>query len=274
MSSSSSSSSSSQGRQRQHRQSQHRQGQQSQQSQQQQQQQQVIIGQGQQGGQQGQQVGQQGPVFDLSNVEGGFIGILFPMKIPQRLMNLRQSLIGRLPEPNLIQSVNFLVATWTLLNTLLQMKPDYFLDMLRHQAISNAKRRVVPQTGGGGGGARIVVATPPQKKDIMEELCKSDYLKTYITQFWKRILPEDLQRVLLEIIHQYKDRFDLSSFEESLTSSSPKTLNELLTMLCEIFATIFILQKRVQQKKGKQNQTAKGKTSRSGRGVLQPSNIF
>ena len=274
MSSSSSSSSS------QRRQGQRRQGQQRQ-SQQQQQQQQVIIGQGQQGGQQGgqggqqgQQVGKQGPVFDLSNVEGGFIGILFPMKVPQRLMNLRQSLVGRLPEPNLIQSVNFLVATWTLLNTLLQMKPDYFLDMLRHQAITNARRRVVPQTGGGGGGARIVVATPPQKKDIMEELCKSDYLTTYITQFWQGILPEDLQRVLLEIIHQYKDRFDLSSFEESLTSSSPKTLNELLTMLCEIFATIFILQKRVQQKKGKQNQTAKGKTSRSGRGVLQPSNIF
>lgn len=269
MSSSSSSSSSSQGRQRrQSQQSQHRQGQQSQQ------QQQVIIGQGQQGGQQGQQVGQQGPVFDLSNVEGGFIGILFPMKIPQRLMNLRQSLIGRLPEPNLIQSVNFLVATWTLVNTLLQMKPDYFLDMLRHQAISNARRRVVPQTGGGGGGARIVVATPPQKKDIMEELCKSDYLKTYITQFWKGILPEDLQRVLLEIIHQYKDRFNLSSFEESLTSSSPKTLSELLTMLCEIFDTIFIHQKRVPQQKGKQNQGSKGKTSRSGRGILQPSNIF
>jgi hypothetical protein len=253
--------------------SQSRQSRQSRQSQQQQQQQQVIIGQGQQGGQQG-QVRQQGPVFDLSNMEGGFIGILFPMKIPQRFMSLRQLLIGRLPEPNLIQSVNFLVATWTLLNTLLQMKPDYFLDMLRHQAITNARRRVVPQTGDGGGGARIVVATPPQKKDIMDELCKSDYLKTYITQFWKGILPEDLQRVLLEIIHQYKDRFDLSSFEESLTSSSPKTLSELLTMLCEIFDTIFIHQKRVPQQKGKQNQGSKGKTSRPGRGVLQPSNIF
>jgi hypothetical protein len=255
MSSSSSSSSSSQGRQ----------GQQSQQ-------QQVIIGQGQQGGQQGQQVGQQGPTFDVSNVEGGFIGILFPMKIPQRLMNLRQSLIERLPEPNLIQSVNFLVATWTLLNTLLQMKPDNFLDMLRHQAILKARRRVVPQTGGGGGGARIVVATPPQKKDIMEELCKSDYLKTFITQFWKGIPPEDLQRILLEIIHEYKNRFHLSSFEESLTS--PKTLSQLLTMLCEIFDTIFIHQKRVPQQKGKQNQTQKGKTSRSGGRPLQPSNIF
>jgi hypothetical protein len=270
MSSSSSSLPSSQGRQR-------RQGQQGQQSQQSQQQ---VVGQSQQGGQQGQQQGeqhgQQGPVFDLSNMEGGFIGILFPMKIPQRLMNLRQSLIGIVTEPNSIPSVNLLVATWTLLNTLLKLEPNFFLDMLRNQALANARSRRVPQTGGGGGGRMIVVATPPEKKDIMDELCKSESLKNYITNLWHGVNPADLQQVLLTIVNQYKDRFDLSSFEESLSlsSSPPKTLKELLTILCEIFAIIFIHRKRVQQKKGKQNQTQKGKTSRSGGGALQPSNIF
>uniref|UniRef100_A0A6C0D0H0 Uncharacterized protein n=1 Tax=viral metagenome TaxID=1070528 RepID=A0A6C0D0H0_9ZZZZ len=268
MSSSSSSSSSSQGRQR-------RQGRQGQQTQQQV----VISGQGQQGGQQGQQQGgqqgQQRPVFDISNMDSGFTGILFPMKIPQRLMNLRQSLlIQSSTEPNSLPSVNLLVATWTFFHTLLKLEPNFFYDMLRHQALANARSRRVPQTGGGGGGGRIVVATPPEKKDIMDELCKSEYLKNYITNLWHGISPADLQRVLLEIVNQYKDQFELSSFEENLTSSSPKTLKELLTILCEIFATIFIHQKRVQQKKGKQNQTQKGKTSRSGRGALQPSNIF
>jgi hypothetical protein len=228
---------------------------------------------GQQGGQQGQQqfVRQQRPVFDISTMDDGFTAILFPMKIPQQVMKIRESLKDKVTEPNSRQSLNLLVATWTLLNTLLKSEPNFFLDMLRHQAIVNARRRVVPKIGGGGGGRMIVVATPPDKKDIMDELCKSDYLKNYITQLWYGIIPTDLQQVLLEIINQYKSRFDLSSFEESLTSSSsPKTLKELLTILCEIFATLFIYQTRI-QKKGKQNQTQKGKTSRSGR-LFGPSN--